>query len=166
MNKILLSGDQMYYAFMDAPSSCGKKYVRICCSDKGVKSAYFCDNKDVEENPNKIAISCMEQLEKYFKGLLFDFDLPLDPDGTDFQKRVWECLCKIGFAQVKSYKQVALELGGANYSRAVGYANSKNPVFIIIPCHRVIANDGKLSGYAGGVEIKKWLLDHEKRYQR
>lgn len=165
MNKFN-DGGNMFYAFMNAPSDCGKKYVRICCSDKGVKSAYFCDDKDIEENPNKIAILCMNQLDEYFKGLLFDFDLPLDPDGTAFQKRVWEYLRKIKFAQTKSYKQIALELGGANYSRAVGGANSKNPIFIIIPCHRVIANDGKLSGYAGGVEIKKWLLDHEKRCQR
>lgn len=164
MNKI--KEELMFYTFMDAPVDFGKKYIRICCSSKGVKSVSFCDYKDMEENPNQMAISCKEQLARYFKGLLFDFDLPLDVDGSVFEKKVWKCLCEISFGEVKSYKQVALELGGGNYSRAVGGANSKNPILIIVPCHRVIANDGRLSGYIGGVEIKKWLLDHEKRHKK
>ncbi|PAF53543.1 cysteine methyltransferase [Helicobacter sp. 13S00482-2] len=152
----------MYDAYMKAPKELGKAYLHICCSDTGVKSVFFCDSKIINENPNDIALCCIDQLQNYFKGLQRSFDLPLDLKGSNFQKKVWEHLCEIKFGETKSYKEIALQLGGSNYSRAVGTANSKNPISIIIPCHRVIANDGKLSGYAGGAEIKKWLLEHEK----
>ncbi|PAF50030.1 cysteine methyltransferase [Helicobacter sp. 12S02232-10] len=154
----------MYHYFIDAPLEFGVKYIDICSSDTGIKSVSFANQKNQEENPNDLALSCAEALKGYFEGRVFSFDLPLEPDGTPFQKKVWRILCDIKFGEVWSYKDLALKIGSTNYSRAVGSANSKNPIFIIIPCHRVIGNDGKLSGYAAGVEIKKWLLEHEKKF--
>ncbi|MCE1645096.1 MGMT family protein, partial [Enterobacter hormaechei] len=80
----------------------------------------------------------------------------------EFQQRVWLQLCKIPFGEVCSYKQLSLALGSVNYCRAVGMANSRNPISLIVPCHRVIGHDGKLVGYTGGLNIKSWLLEHEK----
>ena len=102
-----------------------------------------------------------EQLDAYFAGELEDFDLPLALHGTDFQLRVWDELARIPFAETISYKELALRLGDPKLVRAVGLANGRNPVSIIIPCHRVIGADGSLVGYGGGLERKRWLLDHE-----
>lgn len=124
----------------------------------------FYDDKTEDENPNNIALECSKALRGYFAGEIFDFDLPLDIAGTPFQQKVWETLRKIKFGEVWSYKDLALAIGSIKYARAVGSANSKNLISIIIPCHRVIASDGKLSGYAGGIEIKKYLLLHERRF--
>ncbi len=104
----------------------------------------------------------VDQLQAYFHGALRHFDLPLDLAGTTFQLRAWAWLRTIPFAQTRSYLQEALALGGVTYSRAVGMANGRNPVSIIVPCHRVIGADGKLVGYGGGLERKAWLLRHER----
>jgi len=102
-----------------------------------------------------------EQLDAYFAGELEEFDLPLALDGTPFQFRVWEELARIPFAETISYKELALRLGDLKLVRAVGTANGRNPVSIVIPCHRVIGADGTLVGYGGGLDRKRWLLDHE-----
>jgi methylated-DNA-[protein]-cysteine S-methyltransferase len=102
-----------------------------------------------------------EQLDAYFAGELQEFDLPLMLDGTAFQLRVWEELARIPFAETISYKELALRLGDLKLVRAVGTANGCNPVSIVIPCHRVIGADGTLVGYGGGLDRKRWLLDHE-----
>jgi methylated-DNA-[protein]-cysteine S-methyltransferase len=102
-----------------------------------------------------------EQLDAYFAGELEAFDLPLAPHGTDFQMRVWDELARIPFAETISYKELALRLGDQKLVRAVGLANGRNPISIVIPCHRVIGADGTLVGYGGGLERKRWLLDHE-----
>ena len=102
-----------------------------------------------------------EQLDAYFAGELQEFDLPLALDGTSFQLRVWEELARIPFAETISYKELALRLGDLKLVRAVGLANGRNPVSIVVPCHRVIGADGSLVGYGGGLERKRWLLDHE-----
>jgi len=101
------------------------------------------------------------QLKKYFEGRLKQFDLPLAFIGTEFQQKVWQELLKIPFGQTITYGQLALRLGSKDLSRAVGNANGKNPLWIIIPCHRVIGCKGELVGYAGGLWRKKWLLEHE-----
>src|ERR687896_1039286 len=101
------------------------------------------------------------QLDAYFAGELEAFDLPLAPHGTPFQLRVWEQLAKIPFAETLSYKELAHRLGDPKLVRAVGLANGRNPISIVIPCHRVIGADGTLVGYGGGLERKRWLLDHE-----
>lgn len=101
------------------------------------------------------------QLNEYFEGKRFEFELPLNPHGTEFQKIVWSELAKIPYAETRSYKQIANAIGNPGASRAVGMANNKNPICIVIPCHRVIGTNGKLTGYAGGLEIKDKLLHLE-----
>ncbi len=101
------------------------------------------------------------QLDEYFAGQRVDFDLPLDPDGTEFQKQAWDALVQIPFGETISYGEQAVMLGDKNKSRAVGAANGKNPIPIVVPCHRVVGSNGHLTGFAGGLNIKAWLLDHE-----
>jgi methylated-DNA-[protein]-cysteine S-methyltransferase len=103
----------------------------------------------------------INQLQQYFAGELKDFDLKLNPQGTDFQKRVWQALLTIPYGKTASYMALAKELGDPLAIRAVAAANGKNPLWILIPCHRVIGSDGSLTGYAGGLWRKKWLLEHE-----
>jgi methylated-DNA-[protein]-cysteine S-methyltransferase len=101
------------------------------------------------------------QLADYFAGRLTEFDLPLDPAGTDFQRQVWTALRTIPYGQTWSYAQLAEKIGRASAVRAVGLANSKNPIAVVIPCHRVIGSDGSLTGYGGGLDRKRFLLDLE-----
>ena len=104
---------------------------------------------------------CINQLEEYFKGERTTFNLKLNPKGTDFQKKVWRALLEITFSKTRTYLQQSKTLGDVKAIRAVASANGKNPIWIIIPCHRVIGSDGSLTGYAGGIWRKKWLLAHE-----
>lgn len=101
------------------------------------------------------------QLEAYFNNQRFHFDLPLAPQGTEFQKHVWQQLCQIPFGQTRSYADLAQRIGQPTAYRAVGAANGRNPIAIITPCHRVVATNGQLTGYAGGLDRKQWLLQHE-----
>lgn len=110
---------------------------------------------------SQILEKTIQQLTEYFEGQRKVFELPLDPDGTEFQKRVWQKLSEIPYGMTRAYKDIAVELGDANASRAVGTANGRNPLSIVVPCHRVIASDGTLGGYAGGLSIKTFLLDME-----
>jgi len=103
------------------------------------------------------------QLDEYFAGKRKSFDVPLRPQGTDFQRSVWKALEKIPYGKTRSYKQIAQAIGNPKACRAVGLANNKNPIWIIIPCHRVIGSDGALTGYGGGLNMKKKLLDLEKK---
>ena len=102
-----------------------------------------------------------EQLTAYFSGDLQQFELRLAPHGTEFQKKVWQELCRIPFGASISYGELARRIGQPTASRAVGLANGRNPISIIVPCHRVIGANGTLTGYGGGIERKKWLLEHE-----
>jgi methylated-DNA-[protein]-cysteine S-methyltransferase len=102
-----------------------------------------------------------EQLDRYFAGELTVFDLPLDPAGTPFQRQVWDELLRIPIGETISYGELARRVGRPGSARAVGAANGQNPISIVIPCHRVIGSDGKLTGYGGGLPRKAWLLDHE-----
>lgn len=104
------------------------------------------------------------QLAEYFAGERRVFDLPLAPRGTGFQERVWRALTQIPYAATRSYGELARAIGRPAASRAVGAANGKNPIAIVVPCHRVIGANGTLTGYAGGLPAKKWLLEHERRY--
>jgi methylated-DNA-[protein]-cysteine S-methyltransferase len=107
-----------------------------------------------------------EQLDAYFAGDLREFDITLDLVGTDFQRRVWAQLRTIPYGETISYGELAARVGNANASRAVGLANGKNPVSVIVPCHRVIGADGSLTGYGGGLDRKTWLLAHESAQRR
>ena len=106
----------------------------------------------------------LKQIDEYFKGNRSKFLLNLDPEGTKFQRLVWRQLQKIPFGEVVSYRQIAGAIGYPKAYRAVGNANGKNPISIIIPCHRVIGSDGRLTGYGGGLWRKEWLIKHEKGY--
>jgi methylated-DNA-[protein]-cysteine S-methyltransferase len=101
------------------------------------------------------------QLKEYFAGKRREFDLPLRMEGTEFQQRVWRELIKIPFGETRSYGQLAKRLNNPNGSRAVGLANGRNPIAVIVPCHRVIGADGSLTGFGGGLDRKEWLLNHE-----
>jgi methylated-DNA-[protein]-cysteine S-methyltransferase len=115
----------------------------------------------VDARDRAVLAAAGEQLDAYFGGDLMDFDLPLAPRGTSFQQRVWEALVEIPFGETVSYGSLATRLGRPGAARAVGLANGSNPISIIIPCHRVIGSDGRLTGYGGGIDRKAWLLDHE-----
>ncbi|MFA8344207.1 MAG: methylated-DNA--[protein]-cysteine S-methyltransferase [Rhodothermaceae bacterium] len=104
----------------------------------------------------------VKQLKEYFDGKRVSFDLKLNPKGTDFQKLIWHQLLKIPFGETRSYKDIAVAAGQHKASRAVGAANGKNPISLIVPCHRVIGSNGKLTGYARGLKTKEQLLNFEK----
>ncbi len=106
---------------------------------------------------------CVRQLTAYFAGTLTEFDLPLHLIGTPFRQKVWEALRTIPYGETRSYGELAAMVGNDKASRAVGGANHHNPVSIVVPCHRVIGADGSLTGYGGGLDMKKWLLEHEQR---
>ena len=108
----------------------------------------------------------VRQLEEYFNGERTDFSLKLNPQGTDFQKRVWNALLAIPYSKTTSYLQLSKDLGDVKAIRAVANANGKNPLWIIVPCHRVIGSDGSLTGYAGGLHRKQWLIEHESPYKQ
>jgi len=109
---------------------------------------------------------CVRQLGEYFKGERTQFSLKLNPQGTNFQNRVWDALLTIPYGKTTSYLQLSKKLGDVKAIRAVANANGKNPLWIIIPCHRVIGSDGGLTGYAGGLHRKQWLLEHESPYKQ
>lgn len=114
-----------------------------------------------EQKETELIVNTHQQLEEYFAGIRTEFELPLNPIGTEFQKRVWNALGQIPYGTTKSYKEIAILIGNEKACRAVGMANNKNPIPIIIPCHRVIGANGKLVGYAGGIHVKKRLLSLE-----
>ena len=106
-------------------------------------------------------LECVSQLKEYFNKTRNDFDLKLNPKGTEFQQKVWAELLNIPYGKTRSYLEQSKKLGTIKAIRAVASANGKNPLWIVIPCHRVIGSDGSLTGYAGGIWRKKWLLEHE-----
>lgn len=135
---------------------------------KAITKIYF-TNKDNEEeiidgNETILLKEAIKQLNEYFDGKRSSFDLPLEPKGTEFQNKVWNALREIPCGETRSYGEIAKIIGNEKASRAVGMANNKNPIPIIVPCHRVIGANGKLVGYAGGLDIKEKLLDLEKNY--
>lgn len=138
--------------------------LELSATDKGLSGLYFVEEKSDNENMNEILKNTIKQLDEYFNEGRKKFDLPIDVEGTEFQQRVWGELVKIPFGITKTYMDVAKSLGDRNSLRAVGLANGKNKISIIIPCHRVIGTDGKLTGFGGGLWRKKWLLDHEATY--
>jgi methylated-DNA-[protein]-cysteine S-methyltransferase len=141
----------------------------LACDETGLREIRFVNGRhsahpDTEWRENSAALKePIRQLRSYFDGELTDFDLTLAPQGTPFQKKVWKELCKIAYGKTMSYGELARRIDNPNASRAVGLANGSNPIPIIIPCHRVIGSNGKLTGYGGGLPIKEKLLALEKR---
>ncbi|MEH0156370.1 methylated-DNA--[protein]-cysteine S-methyltransferase [Limibacter armeniacum] len=149
----------MQYLYMESPLG----PLRIIASYKGIVSVEFVEKVHVSSlHPNEILLEAKKQLEEYFNKKRRRFDLPLDPEGTEFQRKVWKLLGEVPYGRVVTYTDIALRYGDRNAVRAIGAANGRNRIGIIIPCHRVIASDGSLSGYAAGVWRKEWLLTHER----
>lgn len=130
--------------------------------EQGLSAVSFIDENILETTviPENLADAC-RQLQEYFRNERTSFALQLNPHGTDFQKKVWHQLQTVSFGKTASYLTMAKKLGDPKVIRAAASANGKNPISIIIPCHRVIGSDGSLTGYAGGLYRKKWLLEHE-----
>lgn len=136
--------------------------IEICGSEKGISTVLFDAKVDtLIEHPSCLR-DCVKQLDEYFNKKRKIFDLPFDLSGTEFQLKVWNELLKIPYGAVCSYIDIAKRIGNKPAVRAVGSANGKNPISIIIPCHRVIGNDGSLVGYGGGIWRKKYLLELER----
>lgn len=123
-----------------------------------------CPPISAAEHPeDPVLVMAARQLEEYFAGRRSTFDLPLRPGGTPFQQAVWDALRAIPWGETRSYAEIARAVGRPAAVRAVGAANGRNPLAIVVPCHRVIGSGGALTGYAGGLEAKRWLLGHEAR---
>jgi methylated-DNA-[protein]-cysteine S-methyltransferase len=118
-------------------------------------------NPDILQNDHPVLVQTEKQIKEYFLGARLKFTIKLDPIGTKFQKQVWSELKNIPYGKTLSYGEIALKIGNPKASRAVGAANGKNPLSIILPCHRVIGSSGKLTGFAGGLDVKSFLLDLE-----
>lgn len=142
-------------------------YAKIIGDQDGITSVSIVDtNEDTSESIPESLLDCATQLKAYFNNKLKTFDLKLNPEGTDFQKKVWKQLEKIPYGKTISYLELANQLGDVKTIRAAASANGKNPLWIIVPCHRVIGTDGSLTGYAGGLHRKQWLLNHESEYKQ
>ncbi|MGI8667445.1 MAG: methylated-DNA--[protein]-cysteine S-methyltransferase [Jatrophihabitans sp.] len=134
---------------------------------EAITGLYTCEHvrlpTEIGERSDAAFTAAREQLGEYFAGDRTRFELPLAPAGTEFQHRVWQRLLAIELGSVRTYAQLAIELGNPKAARAVGLANGRNPISIVVPCHRLLGSDGTLTGYAGGLPTKQWLLSHERR---
>ena len=138
-------------------------FVRVTANDSGICSIGFQTHTESEPNASPITDQALNQLRSYFIGALQGFSLPLAPEGTQFEQEVWNQLSKVPYASTCSYLDIANRMNNPKAIRAVGRANGANPIAIVIPCHRVVGADGSLTGYAGELWRKRWLLDHEAR---
>ncbi len=137
--------------------------LKIMTSNKGLEMIEFTEEiEDENKSESNLVNQVKSQLDEYFAGLRKTFDIPLVYNGTAFQKKVWHTLCTIPYGKTLNYGQIASIIGNKKASRAVGGANNRNKIAIIIPCHRVIGANAELTGYAGGLDKKRWLLEHEK----
>lgn len=135
--------------------------ISLEADENALLSVGFGDNGK-EMNPNKITALAKDELLRYFDGKLRNFTVPYKLNGTEFQKKVWTALAEIPYGKTQSYEDIAVKIGNSKACRAVGMANNKNKLPIIIPCHRVIGKNGSLTGYAGGTKTKEYLLNLEK----
>lgn len=144
--------------------------LQVFASEKGLRGLLWPESdvtrfsvgaEHVDPTDQPIFVDLAKQLNEYFAGMRRDFDLPLDPVGTEFQCACWKALRVIPFGETRSYTEQAAAIGRPTAVRAVGAANGKNPISIIIPCHRVVGANGSLTGFAGGIDVKRYLLEHE-----
>jgi methylated-DNA-[protein]-cysteine S-methyltransferase len=142
-------------------SDVGLRYI-MWHTDPRPQPAGSDEGGDIDRRASVLA-EAVSQLEEYFTGERVEFDLPLDPQGTPFQQSAWMALRRIPYGSTVSYGEQARSLGDPNKARAVGAANGRNPIGIVVPCHRVVGSNGSLTGFAGGLDAKAWLLDHERR---
>ncbi len=160
-------GLNMKLAYMEMPSPVG--VLKLVATDTALVAVLW-ENEDpkrvrlaelIENTQHPILLETQKQLNEYFAGQRQKFDVPLDFEGTEFQQKVWQALLTIPFGETRSYKDIAEQIGNVKAVRAVGAANGKNPISIIAPCHRVVGANGKLVGFAGGLENKDVLLKLE-----
>lgn len=168
----------MIYRTLETPAG----ILQIGADEEGITSVYVCrtetpdddgtlqaegnsgdDRKQEITEAEHYAMQAVRELTEYFAGTRTTFDVPLHEEGTPFQKRVWAALRAIPYGETRSYGQIAAQIGNPRGARAVGMANNRNPVMILTPCHRVIGADGSLVGFGGGLPMKKYLLELEKR---
>lgn len=157
---------KLYFSTMDTPVG----VLTIVASDAGVRAVLWPDDDPqrvrlgdaVEQPHHSVVEETVRELGEYFAGDRQDFGLPLDPTGTDFQQAAWHALRLIPYGETVSYGEQAERMGDRRKARAVGAANGRNPISIIVPCHRVVGANGDLTGFAGGIESKSWLLEHER----
>ncbi|MBP2283553.1 methylated-DNA-[protein]-cysteine S-methyltransferase [Flavobacterium sp. CG_23.5] len=133
----------------------------IIGDENGISVISVSDEGEISSTIPTILKDVVSQLNEYFEGKRNDFDFKLNPKGTDFQQKVWKALLEIPYGKTRTYLEQSKILGDVKAIRAVASANGKNPLWIVVPCHRVIGTDGSLTGYAGGLWRKKWLLEHE-----
>ena len=150
-------------AFTILPSPVGE--LTLVASERGLAAVLWrgeaAARGAVRDDGHAVLATARAQLLGYFAGRVIAFDLPLDPVGTPFQRMVWAALATIPFGHTRSYRDIAVQIGQPTATRAVGAANGRNPLSIVVPCHRVIGANGSLTGFGGGLETKQWLLAHE-----
>ncbi|WP_391119142.1 methylated-DNA--[protein]-cysteine S-methyltransferase [Psychrobacillus sp. L3] len=153
---------------VDYPTPIGA--LEIVGTEEAITSIMFSDENVVTHQLTKetpaVLQNCYSEMDEYFNGFRQEFSFPYINVGTEFQKTVWHALTAIPYAQTGSYKDIAVSIGNEKAIRAVGSANGKNKLSIVIPCHRIIGSNGKLTGYAGGLWRKEWLLNHEKKFMK
>jgi methylated-DNA-[protein]-cysteine S-methyltransferase len=135
--------------------------TKILGDENGISVISVSDEGEISDTIPVVLQEAVSQLNDYFEGKRIDFTFKLNPSGTEFQQKVWKGLLEIPFGKTMSYLELSKKLGDVKAIRAVASANGKNPLWIVVPCHRVIGTDGSLTGYAGGLWRKKWLLEHE-----
>jgi methylated-DNA-[protein]-cysteine S-methyltransferase len=158
---------QLFSTVIDSPVGA----LTIVASDDGLRAILWPDDDPtrvrladtIEDASHPVIAATAGQLAQYFDGERTEFDVPLDPVGTEFQRAAWAALCSIPYGTTLSYGEQADRMGDRRKARAVGAANGRNPISIVVPCHRVVGANGALTGFAGGTQIKAWLLDHERR---
>ena len=142
-------------------------FAKIVGDNDGISEVTILNSQDKETDIIPVELEdCVIQLQEYFEGTRTEFDLKINPQGTEFQQKVWKQLEQIPYGETISYLELSKQLGDIKAIRAVANANGKNPLWIIVPCHRVIGSDGSLTGYAGGLSRKQWLLEHESPYKQ
>jgi methylated-DNA-[protein]-cysteine S-methyltransferase len=157
--KILSSPVGPLYAYSNSEAVCALLW------DESEDNKFSRDAQFVDAGSHPILARLEQQLKEYFSGTRLEFDLPLEPVGSKFQLAVWNALRKIPFGETRSYSEQAFMIGNPKAVRAVGAANGKNPISIVVPCHRVIGKNGDLTGFGGGIAVKQFLLDHERHHK-
>lgn len=148
-----------YKAYYESPIGT----IEVGGNEEGITYLDFVDKIEAIEDVPDYLKQCLKELDEYFKGERKEFTVNCVVQGTDFQKKVWKALMEVPYGSTETYKDVAVKTGNDKAVRAVGNANHNNKIAIIIPCHRVVGSNGKLTGYAGGLWRKEWLLEHERK---
>lgn len=151
--------EKLYYGYYKSPIG----ILRIVVDESSLVALDFNEDEKKQSDEHSYIKEVKNQLDEYFKGTRELFDLNIKINGTDFQNKVWNELTKIPYGETISYKELATRIGNDKACRAVGNANNKNKISIVIPCHRVVGSNKKLVGYAGGLEKKEWLINHENK---